>query len=139
MIGNIFKWTVIVDEEDIDHFNHVNNASYLKYIQASVTAQWQNCATPSMLSKYGWMATRHEIDYRQQAFLGDKLCVDVLLNKVKGVRSYYDFIIRRGSVCIVEAKSTWCCISLSTQRPVRIREDMIVAFAAAASRRVVDG
>lgn len=132
MIGSIFKWTVTVKEEDIDDLNHVNNASYLKYIQASVSAHWQNCATASMHSKYGWMATRHEIDYRQQAFLGDRLCIDVLLKKVKGARSYYDFIIRRGSVCIVEAKSTWSCFSLSTQRPVLIRKDMIEAFSAAA-------
>lgn len=130
MIDEVFKWFIVAESEDIDHLDHVNNASYLKWIQAAVTAQWEARATPSMLEKYLWMATRHEIDYRQQAFLKDKLCVDVILRKVRGVRAYYDMIISRGDVIVVEAKSVWCCISASTWKPVRIRKEMIDDFSA---------
>ncbi len=130
MIDEIFKWYVTPNSDDIDHLNHVNNASYLKWIQAGVTAQWQSRATPLMLTQYLWMATRHEIDYRQQSFLDDSLCVDVILRKVRGVRAYYDMIIKRGDGIVVEAKSVWCCISASSLKPVRIGQDIIRACSA---------
>lgn len=127
-IGTAYDFRVEIDPADIDFMGHVNNASYLKWVQAAVTSHWQHFASAEDVRRHLWVALRHEISYRRPAFLGDPIVATVVLDKLGGARAWYDTAIRRGAELLAEARSVWCCIDAATQRPVRIRQSMIERF-----------
>lgn len=117
-----------VDPADIDFMGHVNNASYLKWVQDAVIDHWRSLAPAEAVARHLWVALKHEITYRRPTFLGDEVIATVLLEKVHGTRAFYETIIRRGEEVLAEVKSTWCSIDAQTLRPARLARDVIARF-----------
>lgn len=117
-----------IDPSDIDFMGHVNNASYLKWVQAAVISHWQRFAPAEAVTDHRWIALKHEIVYRKPAFLEDDVIATVLLEKVRGVRAFYETVIRRGEEVLAEIKSSWCCVNASTLRPTRLSDSVIERF-----------
>lgn len=117
-----------IDPADIDFMGHVNNASYLKWVQAAVINHWQRIAPPDAVAAHLWVALKHEITYRKPAFLDDDVVATVLLEKVQGARAFYETIIRRGEDVIAEVKSSWCCLDAETLRPARLAASVVERF-----------
>lgn len=117
-----------VDPADIDFMGHVNNASYLKWVQDAVIDHWRSLAPAEAVSAHAWIALKHEITYRRPTFLGDDVIATVLLERVQGARAFYATIIRRGEDVLAEVKSSWCCIDAKTLRPARLARDVIAKF-----------
>ena len=123
-----YEFQVDVAQEDIDFMGHVNNASYLKWVQAAVVSHWQNIAPVDVAAQHLWVALKHEITYRRPAFLDDDVVATVLLERVHGARAFYETIIKRGTDVLAEVKSSWCCLDAETMRPARIARDVIDRF-----------
>ena len=113
---------------DIDFMGHVNNASYLKWVQEAVISHWQRIAPPEAVAAHLWVALKHEITYRKPTFLGDDVIATVLLEKVQGARAFYETVIRRGEDVLAEIKSSWCCLDAQTLRPARLATDVLTRF-----------
>ena len=73
MAYKIFEYPITILPIDIDEQNHVNNISYLKWVQEVAIAHWTSVATKEMNEQYMWVVSRHEIDYLKQAFINTKL------------------------------------------------------------------
>lgn len=123
-----FDVPIPVDPADIDFMGHVNNASYLKWVQEAVLSHWQKLAPAEEVAKHLWVALKHEIIYRKPAFLNDEVVATVLLEKVQGVSAFYETVIRRGDEVLAEVKSRWCCVDAQTLRPARIAEHIVEHF-----------
>lgn len=123
-----YSFSVAVDPADIDFMGHVNNASYLKWVQAAVVSHWQKLAPPEAVAAHLWVALRHEITYLKPAFLNDDVVATVLLERVQGARAFYETIIRRGEEVLAEVKSSWCCLDAETLRPARVARNVIDRF-----------
>ncbi len=119
---------VEIAASDIDFMGHVNNASYLKWVQDAVVSHWQRLAHPDAVAAHLWVALKHEITYRKPTFLGDDVIATVLLERVQGARAFYETIIRRGEEVLAEVKSSWCCLDAETLRPARVARDVIEHF-----------
>ncbi|GGE96421.1 acyl-CoA thioesterase [Sphingomonas prati] len=117
-----------IDPADIDFMGHVNNASYLKWVQAAVISHWQRLAPADAVASHLWVALKHEITYRKPAFLDDEVIATVLLEKVQGARAFYETIIRRGEDVLAEVRSSWCCLDAETLRPARLTDSVIEHF-----------
>ncbi|MDI1294737.1 MAG: thioesterase family protein [bacterium] len=117
------NYPVGIDPTDIDFMGHVNNASYLKWVQAAVLDHWRALAPTEAVAQHLWVALKHEITYRKPTFLGDDVIATVLLEKVQGARAFYETIIKRGEDVLAEVKSSWCCIDASTLRPARLARE----------------
>ncbi|MHA6768191.1 acyl-CoA thioesterase [Sphingobium ummariense] len=117
-----------IDPADIDFMGHVNNASYLKWVQAAVLDHWRALAPSDAVAGHLWVALKHEITYRKPTFLGDDVIATVLLEKVQGARAFYETVIRRGEEVLAEVKSSWCCVDADTLRPARLARDIIQRF-----------
>ncbi len=128
MVTDKYEFSISIHDDDIDDLSHVNNASYIKWVQHAVVAHWKEFANGDLQSRYLWMALRHEIDYIREAFLKDNLIAEVTIQEIKKVRVTYNTVIKRGENIIASAVSTWCCISSETHRPKRIGNDILVAF-----------
>lgn len=123
-----FDVPIPVDPADIDFMGHVNNASYLKWVQEAVIAHWQKLAPPQAVAEHLWVALKHEITYRKPAFLDDQVIATVVLEKVQGARAFYETLIKRGEDVLAEVKSSWCCLDADTRRPARLAQDVIAHF-----------
>ena len=121
-------FSVAIEPGDIDFMGHVNNASYLKWVQAAVLNHWGSLAPAEDVASKLWVALKHEITYRKPAFLDDDIVATVLLEKIHGARAFYDTIIRRGETVLAEVKSSWCCLDADTLRPARIAADIADRF-----------
>nr|WP_281396819.1 thioesterase family protein [Sphingomonas aerophila] len=122
------SFTIAIDPADIDFMGHVNNASYLKWVQDAVISHWQRLAPAEAVAQHLWVALKHEITYRKPTFLGDDVVATVLLEKVQGARAFYETVIRRGEDVLAEVKSSWCCLDAATLRPARLARDVIDRF-----------
>ena len=114
-----------IEPSDIDFMGHVNNASYLKWVQEAVLSHWHGIAPPAVASAHLWVALKHEITYRKPAFLDDRLIATVRLERVQRASAFYDTVIRRGDEILAEVKSRWCCLDAETLRPKRVEADVL--------------
>ena len=121
-------YAIAVDPADIDFMGHVNNASYLKWVQEAVVSHWQKLAPADAVAAHLWVAIRHEITYRKPAFLDDEVIATVILERVQGARAFYETIIRRGEEVLAEVKSSWCCLDAETLRPARLARSVVDRF-----------
>ncbi|WP_043604250.1 acyl-CoA thioesterase [Novosphingobium sp. Rr 2-17] len=122
------RFPIGIDPTDIDFMGHVNNASYLKWVQEAVLDHWRALAPAEAIAQHLWVAIKHEITYRKPAFLEDDVIATVLLEKVQGARAFYETVIRRGEEVLAEVKSSWCCLDADTLRPARLARDVIQQF-----------
>lgn len=105
---------------DIDGMGHVNNSVYLRWVERAVHDHWRAMAQPSEFAAILWVAARHEVDYRRPALLGDQLNIDVRLDSVRRARAWYETIISRDGVTLVEAKSCWLSLDAETRTLIPI-------------------
>jgi acyl-CoA thioester hydrolase len=121
-------YAIGIEPADIDFMGHVNNANYLKWVQAAVIDHWQRLAPAEAVAGHLWVALKHEITYRKPAFLDDDVIATVLLEKVQGARAFYETIIKRGEDVLAEVKSSWCCLDAETLRPSRLASHVVERF-----------
>lgn len=62
------SYRIEIDPTDIDFMGHVNNASYLKWVQAAALGHWERFAPIDAVAAHRWVALKHEIVYRKPAF-----------------------------------------------------------------------
>ena len=124
MSAKPFSFPIKVLPTDIDFMGHVNNARYLNWVQDTVLAHWQKLAPAEEVASKAWVALKHEITYRKPAFLDDDVIAETVLEKIKGARSFYNTVIRRGEDVLAEVQSMWCCLDSVTHRPARISADV---------------
>ncbi|PKU25604.1 acyl-CoA thioesterase [Telmatospirillum siberiense] len=123
-----YEYDVDVAADDIDEMGHVNNAVYLKWVQAAVLRHWYRLAPKDVAAAHLWVALKHEISYRHPAFLNDHVVVRVVLEKLQGARAFYETIIHHGDEVLAEVKSCWCCLDSVTKKPVRLARDIVAIF-----------
>lgn len=121
-------FAVSIEPADIDFMGHVNNASYLKWVQAAVLSHWRRIAPPDAVAAHLWVALKHEITYRKPAFLEDQIVATVMLEKVQRESAFYETVIKRGEEVLAEVKSRWCCLDANTLRPARLASDIVDRF-----------
>ncbi len=123
-----FSHSFKVDKSDIDEQGHVNNVVYLRWIQDVAVAHWRHSASEEQLTKYSWIAVRHEIDYKKQAFEGDEITAATWIGEWKHVTCERFTEISRGDELLVRGRTVWCMIDRETARPARITEGLIERF-----------
>ena len=125
-----YRHVIIVEKGDIDDLEHVNNVVYLRWVQDVAAAHWAQIASEELKKKYSWVVLRHEIDYRNPAFLGDHLIVKTWVSTCEGVRSIRNvrFYQSSSGKLVAETKTTWCLLDAQSMRPKRIEQDITSIF-----------
>jgi acyl-CoA thioester hydrolase len=119
---------IAIRPDDIDFMGHVNNATYLKWVQDAVVGHWRALAPPDAVASKLWVALKHEITYRKPAFIDDQITASVVLESVQGARAFYRTLIQRGQEVLAEVRSSWCCVDAETLRPSRIARELAAHF-----------
>jgi acyl-CoA thioester hydrolase len=124
-MDSVFSVKFIVNVSDIDDLNHVNNVSYVKWMDTVAFEHLAYLTKDNPLSEYVWVVMKHEIDYLKQAVLGDEVIGKTWVGETRGFTSerFIEFYI--GDVLIAKAKTIWAMLNSKTYKPVRIRENVI--------------
>ena len=112
---------LVVTEDDIDSLGHVNNIVYVRWIQDIAGEHWRSAADPEVAEGIAWVLTRHEIDYKRAAHLGDEITVTTWVGSATKVR-FERFVEITGAADTLHAKSRtlWSPINRATGRLVRL-------------------
>ena len=119
------SYSIKVEPQHIDAINHVNNVVYLLWVNDASEIHWALLSNDKINAKYFWVCLRHEIDYLGQAFLGDEITIETWVGESIGVISIRFVNIYKGETLLSKATSTWCLFDSETNKPTRIREDIL--------------
>ncbi len=133
--AGVFRMERQVEWRDLDPQRHVNNAVYASYaeecgVQVAAAFGWP--MERSAEEGFGIIARRHQIEYRAQAALGDRLVVSTWVSDVKrasAIRHYTIDNANDGSR-VARLRSLYAWVDLAAGRPKRIPEHFLADFAA---------
>ena len=115
---------------DIDELGHVNNAVWVRWMEALAVAHWAATASAADQAAYVWVVTRHEIDYRGNVREGETVTGETWVpDGPRGARfdRHARFTGADGRVK-VEAVTTWALIDRATGRLLRVPSELAAAF-----------
>lgn len=130
----IFTMQRRVEWRDIDTAQHVNNATYLNFmeecgIQAAHSVGWSMGRMRG--EGFAIVARRHQIEYRQQAQLGENLVISTYLSDIRRSSATRHYLIVRADdgELIAQARTLWVFVNTTTSQPIRIPGEFFNAFA----------
>lgn len=125
-----FELIIPVAPADIDQLGHVNNVAYLRWVQDIAVAHWRAVAPEEDQKNLIWFVLRHEIDYKQPAFMGDTLVVRTWVGQATRLKfeRHTEFIRASDGRLVVKARTIWCPINVATGRPVAVSDALRARF-----------
>jgi acyl-CoA thioester hydrolase len=128
--ASAFELAISVEASDIDQLGHVNNVRYVQWVQDAAVAHWKAAAPPEAQRKLLWVVLRHEIDYRQPAFPGDKLVARTWVGTASRLRfeRHTELLRAQDHVLLVKARTIWCPIDAETKKPTGVSEEVRACF-----------
>jgi acyl-CoA thioester hydrolase len=120
-----FTFSILVQPSDIDELNHVNNVVYVRWVQEVAVAHWNTMASEQLKNEVAWMLHRHEIDYKNQSFLGDTITGYTWVGEAKGATFERFVKLMRGAVELTFSRMVWVMLDAKTLKPKRIDAPMV--------------
>lgn len=132
-----FVIDIHVSEEAIDAYQHVNNSEYLRWVEQISWAHSE--ALGLSLERYreldrAMAVHRHELDYLAPAFAGDELTLATWIVECDGRFSLtrrFQLKRQRDAKTLLNARTRFACIALSSGRPKRLPDEYQEIYGAA--------
>jgi acyl-CoA thioester hydrolase len=129
----MFRHRVTVGDADLDELGHTNNIQYVRWLQDAAIAHSAHVGlTYARYVELGgvFVVRRHEIDYLRSALRGDELEVRTHVASVMAAKSErrYEIVRLSDEMVIVRALTLWGFIDTTMGRPMRIPDEIYVAF-----------
>ena len=124
-MNNFFEVKIEITAEDIDDLNHVNNAVYVKWMDDVAFKHWEHLTKTAPITDTIWVVSRHEIDYKSEAFLGDKIIAKTWVGKTIGVTSERFIEFYKDETLLAKSKTIWVLLDTKSYKPIRIRENIL--------------
>jgi acyl-CoA thioester hydrolase len=130
-----FELTIAVEPSDIDLMGHVNNVTYLRWVQEAAAAHWSVLAPSEDQAKLLWIVLRHEIDYKQAALLGDRIIARTWVGGATRLRfeRFTEILRERDRAVLAAAKTIWCPVDSKTLKPVAVSPAVRALFSSAST------
>ena len=125
MVKKSFSIALIVTKKDLDVLNHVNNITYLQWVQNVAEKHWNEIGNTDSDNKYVWVVIRHEIDYFLPAMLNDEITVTTYIGDSYGVKSERFVEIKKADKILAKAKTVWCLLDKNTMKPVKVPAEIM--------------
>jgi acyl-CoA thioester hydrolase len=132
--GTSFRMRFEVSADDIDPLGHVNNISYLRWIQDVAVAH--SAAVGLDFAAYGKMGgifvvRRHEVDYLRPVLRGEAVEVCTWVGSVMAAKCIRHTELRRENAdgdLMAKALTVWGFVDVIRGRPTRIPKEVKAAF-----------
>jgi acyl-CoA thioester hydrolase len=127
---DVYELGISVQAADIDQLGHVNNVTYLRWVQEAAAAHWQSLAPPADQAQLLWVVLRHEIEYQRPAFLRDKIIARTWVGSASRLRfeRHTEFLRATDRTCLARARTIWCPIDARTGKPTDVSPEVRAHF-----------
>ncbi len=91
----VYRTSLVVRFRDLDAMGHVNNATYLTYLEEARVRFWDHLASMHREldpHRFPFVIARAEVDFVRPLFLGDRVWVDLWVSRIG--RSSFEFAYR---------------------------------------------
>lgn len=135
-----YRHRIEVAEADIDELGHASNICYVRWLQDAAVAH----STAAGLGYEGYVrlggvfvVRRQEVDYLRPALRGEALEVRTRVVSVMAAKCHRQTEIVRASddVPLARAMTTWGFVDVTQGRPMRIPDEVYLAFGFEPRRR----
>ena len=120
-------WTTTVRSYELDMHRHVNNATYLNYLEGarmeflnSIGFDYQGLLKQGL----SLFVAKIEISYQSPAFLNDRIQVATEAVKRKRLSGVFRQTILRDQTVLADAYVTWACVN-EQGRPVPLPDEFV--------------
>jgi acyl-CoA thioester hydrolase len=124
----IFQFDIKVTDEAVDRNGHVNNVTYIEWLQEAAIghAKSSGCLAATTVAGAMWVVRSHYIEYLTPAFSGDSLRILTWVFNFQKVRSLRKYKIIRVSdeALIVRAETDWVFVNAKTSRPQSVPDEV---------------
>jgi acyl-CoA thioester hydrolase len=133
----VFELPIAVEPADIDQLGHVNNVTYVRWVQDIAVAHWTARASAEDQARLLWVVVRHEIDYKQAAFLKDGIVARTWVGAATRATFERHTEILRASdrALLARARTVWCPIGAASLRPTAVSAEVRARFSIPAGSR----
>ncbi len=128
----IYRHTMTIPQAAIDDNGHVNNVTYVQWMQdvATMHSDARGCPRKKYLQLNScWVVRTHHIDYLRPAFAGDRIEIQTWVSTMQRSRSLrrYRFLNARGEL-LAKAETDWVYVNNTTGRPKKIDAEVMRSF-----------
>ena len=127
-----FQFEFDVTPEVVDQNRHVNNVTYVQWMQDAAIRHATAAGCTDETEKVGasWVVRMHRIEYLAPAFSGDRVRVSTWVEDIRKVRSLrrYEFVRLSDGVLLARGEADWVFVDAATGRPRRIPETIRAAL-----------
>ncbi len=125
-----FELPISIEPADIDELGHVNNVTYVRWVQDAAVAHWRAAAPSEDQAKLVWVVLRHEIDYKQPALPGDEIVARTWVGSATRVRFERLTELHRATdrALLASARTLWCPLNRETGRPAAVSPEVRARF-----------
>ena len=125
-----FELAIPVQAADIDRLGHVNNVTYVRWVQEAAVAHWDAAAPATDRERLVWIVIRHEIDYKQPALAGDTVIARTWVGSATRIKfeRHTELLRQSDRGLLAQARTVWCPIDVETRRPVAVSQEVRSTF-----------
>ena len=128
----VYRYPIVVLAEVVDRNRHVNNVTYVQWMQEAAMEHSAATGCTRMTEAIGaaWVARMHRIEYLSPAFAGDSISVLTWVADFRKVRSLrrYRFVRAADQRLLAEGETDWVLVDASTGRPRAIPPELANLF-----------
>lgn len=115
---------------DLDAYGHVNNATYLTYLENARVKLFDECYDNFLASKLMFLVVRVECDYKKPIEMYNTLYITLSTEKLKRSSFIFNYSFHDGNGLVyANAKTVMACYDPVLEKPVAIPPDMKTFFA----------
>jgi acyl-CoA thioester hydrolase len=125
-----FEIAIAIEPADIDQMGHVNNVTYLRWVQDVAVAHWRAVAPAADQARLRWVVVRHEIDYKQAAYLNDAIIARTWVGTASRIRfeRHTELLRTSDRSVLARARTVWCPLDAQSGKPVSVSAQVRAAF-----------
>jgi acyl-CoA thioester hydrolase len=132
-VSSIYTKTFSIPRTAIDDNGHVNNVSYVQWMQDIAIEHYEAIGgvNPMQLIGATWVVREHKIEYFLPAFEGDEIETRTWVENVRRVRSLrkYEFVRKSDGKTLVRGETDWVFVDAKTGVPRAIPDEVYKVFA----------
>ncbi len=130
-ISLTYSKTITVTKEFIDENGHVNNVTYVQWMQDIAVEHYSSIGgVEAQGLDSTWVIREHRIEYLLPAFEGDEIEVRTWVENIRRVRSLrkYEFVRKSDGKILVEGETDWVFVDVKTGSPRAVPEEVVKVF-----------
>ena len=137
-VSSIYAKTFSIPSSAIDDNGHVNNVSYVQWMQDIAIEHYEAIGgvNPMQLIGATWVVREHKIEYLLPAFEGEEIEIRTWVENVRRVRSLrqYEFVRKSDRKTLVRGETDWVFVDAKTGAPRAIPDEVHKVFAGDSER-----